>query len=62
MKLKEGDQVKSDFDGDDFIITRIVKGMVILKSRTGKREILTGIGSLGIPYGNKGKNQLTYLK
>lgn len=46
MKIREGDEVKSDLDGKDYMIARIVHSMVVLKSKDGEKEIITGIDSL----------------
>jgi len=53
MKIKEGDEVKSDFNGEDFIITKIVNSMIVLKSRNGDKQIMTGIDSLKTFYKKK---------
>ncbi len=53
VKVKEGDEVKSHFDGEEFMITRITNSIVVLKSIRGQREILTGIDSLGMFYSRK---------
>ena len=54
-KIKEGDKVKSDLSGEDFIIERIVHRMVVLKSKGGEKEIITGIDSLRAFYKMKGE-------
>ena len=48
MEIKEGDEVKKGLDGEDFVITKIVNSvsMIVLKSRNGNRQIMTGIDSL----------------
>jgi hypothetical protein len=53
--MKEGDEVKSDLNGEDFIIERIVHRMVVLKSKGGEKEIITGIDSLRAFYKMKGE-------
>ncbi len=50
VNVKEGDEVKSNLENEEFIVTKIIKGMVVLKSRRGERQILTGIDSLGMSY------------
>jgi len=59
VKVKEGDEVKSNFENEDFIVTKVIKGMVVLKSRRGERQILTGINSLGIHYRKKTNDSLS---
>ena len=56
MEIKEGDEVKNDLGGEDFVITKIVNSvsMIVLKSRNGNRQIMTGIDSLGTFYKMKG--------
>ena len=51
--IKEGDEVKSDLNGDNYIIERILHSMVVLKSKDGEKEIITGIDSLRIFYKRK---------
>jgi hypothetical protein len=46
MEIKEGDEVKSNENGEDFVITKIVKSMVFLKSRIGDKQIMIGMDSL----------------
>lgn len=53
MEIKEGDEVKSDLDSEDFVITKIANSMVVLKSRSGDRQIMTGIDSLKTFYKKK---------
>ncbi len=53
VNVKEGDEVKSNLENEEFIVTKVVKGMVVLKSRRGERQILTGIDSLGMCYQKK---------
>jgi hypothetical protein len=53
MKIKEGDEVNSILDGKDYVITRIVGKRVILKSKKGEKEIITGMDSLKIFYRKK---------
>jgi len=58
MEIKEGDEVKSDWNGEDFVITRIINSMVILKSRGGEKQIMTGVDSLKIFYKKKEEAKL----
>ena len=53
MKVKKGDEVKSGFDGRDYVITRIVGNRVVLKLKNGETEIITGTDSLKIFYKKK---------
>jgi len=46
MNIKKGDIFKSTIGSGDFIVKRIVNNMVILESRDGKRQILTGVDTL----------------
>lgn len=46
VEIKEGDEVKSDLGGEDFVITKIANSMVVLKSKDGDRQIMTGMDSL----------------
>ena len=58
VKIKEGDEVKSDLDGEDYIIRRIVHSMVILKSKYGEKEIITPTDSLRTFYKRKEEAKL----
>ncbi len=53
MEIKEGDEVKSDLDSEDFVITKIANSMVVLKSRNGDKQIMTRIDSLKTFYKKK---------
>jgi hypothetical protein len=53
MEIKEGDEVKSDLESEDFVITKIANSMVVLKSRNGDKQIMTGIDSLKTFYKKK---------
>ena len=53
VEIKEGDEVKSDLDSEDFVITKIANSMVVLKSRNGDKQIMTGIDSLKTFYKKK---------
>ena len=57
MEIKEGDNVKSDVNGEDFVITKIVKSMVFLKSRIGDKLIMIGMDSLKTFYKKKEENK-----
>ncbi len=46
MKLKEGDVLVSNLDGETFVVEKIVQEMVVLKAKDGTKEILTGLESL----------------
>ena len=50
MKLKIGDIIISKFDGATFIIEKIVNEMAVLRSKDGKREIITGLSNLNLFY------------
>ena len=50
MKLKIGDIIISKFDGTTFIIEKIVNEMAVLRSKDGKREIITGFSNLNLFY------------
>lgn len=53
MKIKEGNEVRSDLDGKDYAVTRIVDHMVILKSNDCEKQIVTEIETLKIFYKSK---------
>jgi hypothetical protein len=53
MKITEGDKVRSELDGEEYIVTKIVNSMVVLKSRDGKKQIMTGLDTLNIFYKKK---------
>lgn len=46
METKKGDIFKRDLDGQEYTVKRIVNRMVVLESKDGKRQILTGIDNL----------------
>ncbi len=56
MNVREGDEVRSDLDGQNYTIERIVHSMVVLKSKDGEKEIITGIDSLRTFYKKKEPN------
>jgi hypothetical protein len=53
VEIMEGDEVKSDLDSEDFVVTKIANSMVVLKSRIGDSQIMTGIDSLKTFYKKK---------
>ncbi len=46
MNITEGEVFRKIDDGIDFIVKKIVKDMVVLRSQDGKRQILTGVSTL----------------
>ena len=54
MEPKEGDIFVSILDGATFLIQKIGNEMVLLKSKDGKREILTGLSNLNSLYREEG--------
>jgi hypothetical protein len=58
MKIEEGSEVRSSLDGEDYTITRIVKNMVVLKSKDRRKQIMTGADSLKIFYKEKEEAKL----
>jgi hypothetical protein len=44
--MKEGDVFESVLDGLEYVVKRIVNGMVILQSRKENKQILTGVQTL----------------
>jgi hypothetical protein len=53
MKPKNGDILKSIFDGEDYIIKKVVKNMAMLESQSGEKQILTEIDTLRLFYRKK---------
>lgn len=53
MKMEEGNEVRSSLDGDEYTITRIVNNTAVLKSKDGKKQIMTGVESLKLFYKKK---------
>ena len=54
MKPREGDLFISALDGDEYTVKQIVQYMVVLESKDGQKQILTGIDCLGsFPYRKK---------
>ncbi len=53
MKIKEGDKLESDLDGNDYRVTRVVNNMVVLESMNEEKQILTGMDNLKIFYKKK---------
>lgn len=48
MGPKEGEIFKSNLDGAEYVVKKIVNDMVVLKSEDGKKQILTGVSTLGM--------------
>jgi hypothetical protein len=48
MKIIEGDKVRSELDGKDCTVTKIVNRMVVLKSRDGEKQIMTGMDTVSM--------------
>jgi len=48
MQTKVGDIFKSFLNGSEYIVKKIANKMVVLESKNGKSQILTGIENLGI--------------
>jgi hypothetical protein len=46
--MKEGDIFESLLDGTEYAVKKIVSSMVVLQSRKGDRQILTGVETLKI--------------
>ena len=46
MDIKQGEVFENSTDGVDFIVKKIVNDTVVLQSQDGKRQILTGVGTL----------------
>ena len=44
--MKEGDIFENLLDGMEYVVKNIVNKMVVLQSRTGDRQILTGVETL----------------
>jgi hypothetical protein len=44
--MKEGDIFKNLLDGVEYVVKRILNGMVVLQSRKGDRHIVTGAETL----------------
>jgi hypothetical protein len=59
VKPKEGDIFISNLDGETFVVEKIVDEMAVLRSKDGKREILTAIGSLRSLYQKKDRPEDT---
>ena len=53
MKPKSGDILKSLFDGEDYILKKVVENMAVLESENGKKQILTEVDSLRLFYMKK---------
>jgi len=46
--MKEGDIFENLLDGTEYVIKSIVNNMVVLQSKKGKKQILTGVDTLRI--------------
>jgi hypothetical protein len=46
--MKEGDIFENLLDGTEYVVKSIVNKMVVLQSRKGERQILTGVETLRI--------------
>lgn len=46
--MKEGDIFENLLDGSEYVVKSIVNRMVVLQSRRGDRQILTGVETLKI--------------
>jgi len=44
--MKEGDVFENVLDGLEYVVKRIVNEMVVLQSRGGNKQILTGVQTL----------------
>ena len=55
MKIKDGDTVKSFWNGNCYKVKRIVKNMAVLESEDGQSQILTEAETLNLFY-NKEKD------
>jgi flagellum-specific peptidoglycan hydrolase FlgJ len=53
MNTKNGDIVKSFFNGNDYKVKRIVKTMAVLESEDGQSQILTEVETLNLFYKKK---------
>lgn len=53
MKIKEGGEVRSLFDGEEYTVARVGNEMMLLKSSDGEKQIMTGIESLNRLYSKK---------
>jgi len=50
MKTRDGDTVKSLFNGNYYKVKRIVKSMAVLESEDGQSQILTEVETLNLFY------------
>jgi hypothetical protein len=53
MNTKNGDIVKSFFNGNDYKVKRIVENMAVLESEDGQSQILTEVETLNLFYKKK---------
>jgi len=55
--MKEGDIFESLLDGAEYVVKDIVNKMVVLQSRKGNKQIITGIETLRTKAFYKGKEE-----
>lgn len=53
METKNGDTVKSLFDGKCYEVKKIVKNMAVLQSEDGQNQVLTDVENLKLFYKKK---------
>ena len=53
MKIKDGDTVKSLFDGNYYKVKRILKSLAVLQSGDGQGRILAEVENLNLFYRRK---------
>ena len=46
--MKEGDIFENLLDGTEYVVKEVVNGTVVLRSRKGDRDIVTGVETLEI--------------
>ena len=59
MNITKGEVFRNTSDGVDFVVKKIMKDMVILESKDGNRQILTGVSTLALAafYQKKGEEE-----
>ena len=63
MKIKEGDEIKSDLDGRDYKVTKVESGVVILSSSDATQVVIAaGIDSLETFYKKKAEVNQNHRK
>ncbi len=60
--MKEGDIFKSLLGGAEYVVKDIVNKMVVLQSRKGNKQIITGIETLKTKTFYKGKEERKPMK